>query len=604
MPLINFRNILSCSSEDRIHCAENLLKPEQYKKWLSAKGSDERITCILEFEKSSLISSVDIGNDGSSFIELFVSRSSSSKMDDWTLLLPATLLMTPNESRSNTNRNHVKLLKSSDLNKTCLDEKWDRLKIVCEQKFDRLNLFGLCFIKLYSPATLSDETNQSESLNKSSIIMKNDDDDNDDETGKEQSKIGSFFAKKQAEKQMKPTESTATNQIRALSNVADQLLIRKSMDDKEIQKLLKKDVKDTSNRLSKRRISDELETSINEKETKRTKTQDRSQIMKHVVFVLSGFQNPLRSELRNKATTMGAIYNDDWDKSCTHLICAFSNTPKFTQVQQTGKGFIVNKQWILDCYKQNQLLSEKNYEFKGSNNNNTNKDKPNRISERKSTKPIHFDDDSEEEKDNEDHQLSKDVIRKPPMKTKVATIDDVDADEEEPLISKDVQRKSRVKKKMRTFDDEDEYDDDNEIENNTVSKYVTKKITSSNDNDVYNAETDEDEPNMEEKSYDLASFFHGKHFYLFDNDFDDNTLRDIRRVIYAYDGVLEKQITADVKYVITNRIWNQEFEKISKTNPEIKFLSLDWLQDCHDENKFVPCQPYLIIHTYIPEQLE
>ncbi|CAF3835989.1 unnamed protein product, partial [Rotaria magnacalcarata] len=223
MPLINFRNILSCSSEDRIHCAENLLKPEQYKKWLSAKGSDERITCILEFEKSSLISSVDIGNDGSSFIELFVSRSSSSKMDDWTLLLPATLLMTPNESRSNTNRNHVKLLKSSDLNKTCLDEKWDRLKIVCEQKFDRLNLFGLCFIKLYSPATLSDETNQSESLNKSSIIMKNDDDD-DDETGKEQSKIGSFFAKKQAEKQMKPTESTASNQIRALSNVADQLL--------------------------------------------------------------------------------------------------------------------------------------------------------------------------------------------------------------------------------------------------------------------------------------------------------------------------------------------------------------------------------------------
>ncbi|CAF4104486.1 unnamed protein product, partial [Rotaria sp. Silwood2] len=34
---------------------------------------------------------------------------------------------------------------------------------------------------------------------------------------------------------------------------------------------------------------------------------------------------------------------------------------------------------------------------------------------------------------------------------------------------------------------------------------------------------------------------------------------------------------------------------ISKTNPEIKFLSLDWLQDCHDENKFVPCQPYLIV---------
>ena len=42
--------------------------------------------------------------------------------------------------------------------------------------------------------------------------------------------------------------------------------------------------------------------------------------MKKVVFVLSGFQNPLRAELRNKATTMGAVYNDDWDESCTHLM--------------------------------------------------------------------------------------------------------------------------------------------------------------------------------------------------------------------------------------------------------------------------------------------
>ena len=222
----------------QIHCAENILKPEQYKKWLSAKGSDERLTCILELEKSSLISSVDIGNDGSAFIELFVSRSSSSKPDDWTVLLPATLLMTPNESRSNTNRNQVKLLKSTDLNKTCLHEKWDRLKIVCEQKFNRLNQFGLCFIKLYSPSTLSDEA---ESSNKSSILI--DENDDDDETGKEQRKIGSFFSKKQAEKNLKISEPSPNDQIRNLSNVADELLSKKSMNDNEIQTLLKKDAK-------------------------------------------------------------------------------------------------------------------------------------------------------------------------------------------------------------------------------------------------------------------------------------------------------------------------------------------------------------------------
>ncbi|CAF1430537.1 unnamed protein product [Rotaria sordida] len=584
MPLINFRNILSCSSEDRIHCAENLLKPEQYKKWLSSKGSDEHITCIIEFEKSSLISSIDIGNDGSAFIELFVSRSSSSKTNDWTLLLPATLLMTPNESRSNINRNQVKLLKSSDLNSICLNEKWDRLKIICEQKFNRLNQFGLCFIKLYSPSSLADETNQSELLKKSSIIIDNDNDD--DETGKEQRKIGSFFAKKQAEKNLKPSEPSASVQIRALSSVADELLSRKSMDDNEIQTLLKKDVKNTPNRLSKRRMSDELESSINENEIKRSKTQDKTKIMKNIVFVLSGFQNPLRSELRNKATTMGAIYNDDWDETCTHLICAFPNTPKFTQVKQTRKGFIVNKQWILDCYKQNQLLSEKNYELKGSNNNSNiiKKDKPNRISEKNPTKIMNFDDDNEEEEENEEYHLSKDVTRKTPIKKKMLTFDDDDDDE--PVVSKNIKQKPQTKKKITTFDDDDDENEDS---------IVPKKITTSDNDDVYNAETDEDEPETNKKIFELANFFHGKHFYAFNDDFNDNTLRDIRRIIYAYDGILEKQTTSDVQYAITNRLWNQEFEKISKTNPEIKFLSLDWLQDCHDENKFVPCQPYLIV---------
>jgi DNA-repair protein XRCC1 len=85
-------------------------------------------------------------------------------------------------------------------------------------------------------------------------------DDEEDETEQEQKKIGSFFAKKQAEKKSKSDQNDET-----LSN-------------------------------------------------------NQLQIMKNVVFVLSGFQNPLRTELRTKATAMGAIYNDEWNKKCTHLM--------------------------------------------------------------------------------------------------------------------------------------------------------------------------------------------------------------------------------------------------------------------------------------------
>ncbi|RWS11850.1 DNA repair protein XRCC1-like protein [Dinothrombium tinctorium] len=80
-----------------------------------------------------------------------------------------------------------------------------------------------------------------------------------------------------------------------------------------------------------------------------------SKVMDKVVFVISGIQNPERRELREKALEMGAKYKADWDDSCTHLICAFVNTPKYLQVI-AKKGRIVTKQWINDCHSRKKLL--------------------------------------------------------------------------------------------------------------------------------------------------------------------------------------------------------------------------------------------------------
>lgn len=70
-----------------------------------------------------------------------------------------------------------------------------------------------------------------------------------------------------------------------------------------------------------------------------------------VVFALSGFQNPLRSEIRDTGLKLGAKYRPDWTDDCTHLVSAFSNTPKASQVKKSG-GKIVTKEWIFDCEKQ------------------------------------------------------------------------------------------------------------------------------------------------------------------------------------------------------------------------------------------------------------
>merc|ERR1712142_6266 len=78
------------------------------------------------------------------------------------------------------------------------------------------------------------------------------------------------------------------------------------------------------------------------------------ELFKGVVFTISGFQNPLRGDIRQKALDMGAKYCGDWNSSCTHLVCAFANTPKFNQVK--GKGIIVKKEWIEECHSQRKRL--------------------------------------------------------------------------------------------------------------------------------------------------------------------------------------------------------------------------------------------------------
>jgi len=49
-------------------------------------------------------------------------------------------------------------------------------------------------------------------------------------------------------------------------------------------------------------------------------TKPFSELMNNVVFVMSGYENPYRSNIRSKALEMGAKYKHNWDQSCTHLM--------------------------------------------------------------------------------------------------------------------------------------------------------------------------------------------------------------------------------------------------------------------------------------------
>lgn len=148
MPAIKIEKIVSFSSEDSVHVCSNILSSDSTKKWKCQTPGEKSAIVVLQLEKASVITGVDIGNEHSAFVEVLVSRSSGS--DDYKVLLVTSSFMTPVESRSSQNVNKVRMFTKDQLSKPECDEKWDRIKIVCTQPFNKHVQYGLSFIKFHT----------------------------------------------------------------------------------------------------------------------------------------------------------------------------------------------------------------------------------------------------------------------------------------------------------------------------------------------------------------------------------------------------------------------------------------------------------------------
>ncbi|KAH8292717.1 hypothetical protein KR018_004168 [Drosophila ironensis] len=84
-----------------------------------------------------------------------------------------------------------------------------------------------------------------------------------------------------------------------------------------------------------------------------------NRLLSGVVFAISGIENPERAMIRETAMNMGAEYKSNWGPGCTHLICAFKNTPKYKEVK--GKGKIVTSMWITKCSELRKYLPWRRY---------------------------------------------------------------------------------------------------------------------------------------------------------------------------------------------------------------------------------------------------
>ncbi|RLV62710.1 hypothetical protein DV515_00019025, partial [Chloebia gouldiae] len=97
MAEIPFTRVVSVTSADPRHPAENLLRPEDGGKWRGAAAGEKQLSVVLELGDPRPIHSLHVGNDGAAFVEVLLGSSAGG---DFQVLLPSAALMSPSESRA------------------------------------------------------------------------------------------------------------------------------------------------------------------------------------------------------------------------------------------------------------------------------------------------------------------------------------------------------------------------------------------------------------------------------------------------------------------------------------------------------------------------
>ncbi|XP_047646409.1 DNA repair protein XRCC1 isoform X5 [Phacochoerus africanus] len=419
MPEIRLRHVVSCSSQDSTHCAENLLKADTYRKWRAAKAGEKTISVVLQLEKEEQIHSVDIGNDGSAFVEVLVGSSAGGAGEqDYEVLLVTSSFMSPSESRSGSNPNRVRIFGPDKLVRAAAEKRWDRVKIVCSQPYSKVledAPYGLSFIRFHSPPDKDEAEASSQKVTRLGQFRVKEEDESTSSL-----RPGALFFSRinrtppvAASDPAGPSYAAATLQAssaassvslasraagsasRAAGSTSKPLPPPQPQESpKGKRKLdLSQEAKKTPSKpsaqpsppaLKRPKLPAAPRTPATaplpapargaapgkprgegaEPRAPRAGPQELGKILQGVVVVLSGFQNPFRSELRDKALELGAKYRPDWTPDCTHLICAFANTPKYSQVLGLG-GRIVRKEWVLDCHRMRRRLPSRRYLMAG-----------------------------------------------------------------------------------------------------------------------------------------------------------------------------------------------------------------------------------------------
>ncbi|XP_023663464.1 DNA repair protein XRCC1 isoform X3 [Paramormyrops kingsleyae] len=638
MPEIKLKHVVSCSSEESTHKAENLLNSDTYRKWKAARPGEKQTSVILQFEKEEHIHSIDIGNEGSAFIEVLVGHSTSVKDQDYEVLLVTSSFMSPSESRNGTNSNRVRLFGPNQLVKATAQEKWDRVKIICTQPYSKNIAYGVAFVKFHSPPDKSDPPtatppkltklgqfrvkeeapSTSPSLQPGSLFLNRDSAPKLSASPKvspQKEKLSYAAAALQSGSGGSQPQPTGSNFSSVQTSAKRKFEFSKEHHSGSSQPLAKKastvattepgggvpkqrpKPTSTGNSGLNKSPSEQKDLELGEKRESparpqsRTKVQNKpsevvsvKKILEGVVVVLSGFQNPFRGELRDKALSMGARYRPDWTPDATHLICAFANTPKYSQVKAAG-GTIVRKEWVLDCYKRKQKISYKRYLMDGAESSSEESNGEKDESEEEQVKGIM------------QKERKQAISRKSDQEGKAENEYAGSTDADEPVLLQLLNTQLSNGNEDSGMDTEDELKRAKGESLQRRDEREAREAAGGRNADIYGGSTDENtdaEAEEDKPIPELPDFLTGKRFFLF-GKFSKNERRLLLRCIVAFNGVVEEYMSDKVQFVITAEGWHSSFEEALIENCSLCFVKPTWIFAINDHQKMLPYQPYTVV---------
>lgn len=628
MPEIRLRHVVSCSSQDSTHCAENLLKADTYRKWRAAKAGEKTISVVLQLEKEEQIHSVDIGNDGSAFVEVLVGSSAGGAGEqDYEVLLVTSSFMSPSESRSGSNPNRVRIFGPDKLVRGAAEKRWDRIKIVCSQPYSKDSPYGLSFVRFHSPPDKDEAEASPQKVTKLGQFRVKEEDEgasslrpgalffsriNKISTATASDPAGPSYAA--ATLQASSATSSASPASRAVGSTSKPHESPKGkrkldLNQEERKTPSKQSSQPSPSALKKPKLSAPTRTPATasvvapargavpgkprgegtEPRGPRAGPQELGKILEGVVVVLSGFQNPFRSELRDKALELGAKYRPDWTPDSTHLICAFANTPKYSQVLGLG-GRIVRKEWVLDCHRMRRRLPSRRYLMAGPGSSSEDEGGPHSGS-------------SGDEAPKLPRKRPK-TKTKPPQAAGPSSPQRPPTPEETKPASPGPQEDTDIEGQQSEGQDngaEDSGDTDDELRRVAEQKEQKQPAgQGENGEDPYAGSTDEntdnegppESPNLPVP--ELPDFFQGKHFFLY-GEFPGDERRKLSRYVTAFNGELEDYMSDQVQFVITAQEWDPSFEEALVDNPSLVFVRPRWIYSCNEKQKLLPHQLYGVV---------